>query len=263
MAPTCGRSIMMAASWILRRAYQLEQRMRFLVECSIIAIQNRSNPRLAVREETIWSLNGRLHYEIFRATVDLVEEHDNWIYFAGPIWFRNRISSLGDLYDSVFRKRLTITQATTGTAQEWFPFLYPPNLATIDFLERVSHDHSLGVLDFGCGIGGLGVYLSDLQYSVWLYDNASQMSLDVLDRFWSTFNLQTRLARDLSTVKDLPIFAVNCVGTALTQGGLDVIRSNRSIQYVFLDTQGNVPFGLPGFRLIGYYPGLIYVLRRL
>jgi len=227
------------------------------------AIQNRSNPRLTVHEETIDALNERLHYQIFKATIDLVEEHDNWIYFAGPIWFRNRISSLGDLYDKKFRKRLTITLAATNSAQEWFPFLYPPNLATIDFLERVNHDHSLGVLDFGCGIGGLGVYLSDLQYSVWLYDNASQVSTEVIDQFWSTFKLQTRLVRDLNTIRDLPIFAVNCVGTILTEEALDVIRSNRDIQYIFLDTQGNMPFGLPDFRLLSYYPGLIYVLRRL
>jgi hypothetical protein len=246
---------------ILRRLHRLvefKQRLRFLIELGILAIENRTNPRFFVREEVIWSLDEQLHYDIFRETINRLSEHDNWIYFAGPIWFRNRISHLGGLYHSVFVQRLT----ETGVVQEWFPFLYPPNLATIDFLLRVKRDPRQGVLDYGCGIGGLGVYLSHLGFPIWLYDNSSQLAYAVLQQFWSSFGLQAQLIEKWKTVKDLPIFAVNCVGNHLAHANLIDILNNQSIEYLLLDTDGHNPFDVPGFRLHGYYPGLIFVLKR-
>jgi len=142
------------------------------------------------------------------------------------------------------------------------PDLFPPNIAVLDFLSKYARNPAQEtVLDYGCGIGALLVYLRKLGFAAYGYDNWSQIAKSTAEAFLSEHGAPHWLlgADDL----DLHDFTIlSCVGihwSWLTE--TQRVLRQPSLRYVLIDKPYR-PKSIAGFHKIAEYKNLLTIYER-
>jgi len=110
--------------------------------------------------------------------------------------------------------------------------LYPPNLAVLDFmLKNLDEVKNYIMLDHGCGLGILSVYLNKIGIRCYNYDNwAHFITKENTKDFLSKFNLQDSVI-EIEEIKSLNINMFSSIGI------LSKASDFGQFKYVFSDTK--------------------------
>lgn len=72
--------------------------------------------------------------------------------------------------------------------------LFPPNIAVLDFLLKNIRDPNTVILDYGCGMGTLIVYLKKLGFNkVYGYDNNTQLDKSTAEDFLASYDINKEI----------------------------------------------------------------------
>jgi len=112
--------------------------------------------------------------------------------------------------------------------------LYPPNVVALYYIiEHLDEFKGKTWLDFGCGIGMLGVYLNYLGIEFYGYDNFSQgVPKDAAINFLRKYKLEDRLIDS----KDIYNYKWNCISSFGIWNEINFSKVE-SLQYVFDDVK--------------------------
>ena len=149
------------------------------------------------------------------------------------------------------------------TAIAILPDLFPPNIAVLDFLNGyIEKPGNETILDYGCGIGVMLVYLRKLGFVAYGYDDWSQLAKSTAEVFLSAHEeVDCLLSTDGLECHDFTI--LSCVG--IHWGCLSEIRrvlEKPSLKYILVDRHYR-PESILGFNQIAEYRGLVTVYQRV
>lgn len=122
------------------------------------------------------------------------------------------------------------------TLMEYFDYiLFDPNIAILDFVTRnIELCKSLKIVDYGCGVGLLSVFLAYIGIDCWNYDNGNQIKLKDFNR-----DVKIKLGLDINCVSDVLPKDVNmilCSGVSISSNS---ILDNHNLKYLLLDGRLN------------------------
>ena len=142
-------------------------------------------------------------------------------------------------------------------------FLYPPNVAVIDFLlKNVKKEDR--ILDYACGLGNLQIYLRKLGFhNTFGYDNFDQIDQSTIQAFVQQFGFQNVL---LSKEQALTLQenVLTCIGwwwKRIDKSFLNEKLKNPALRTILIETR-YAPRYIKGFRIMGVYKDLIIVFQR-
>ncbi len=142
-------------------------------------------------------------------------------------------------------------------------FIYPPNVAVIDFIIKQSSKEDY-ILEYGCGLGNLIIYLRQLGYKNILgYDNFSQINKETIEEFLNHFKAQSALLSREATLQLKNKIAI-CVCYFWNRLEKDIIRkeiNNSDLEYILVDYH-YAPRHIKNFRIAGIYKNLLIVFKR-
>ncbi|MCL5958225.1 MAG: class I SAM-dependent methyltransferase [Chloroflexi bacterium] len=144
-----------------------------------------------------------------------------------------------------------------------FDDLFPPNIAVIDFLLRkISNRESEVVLDYGCGIGVLIVYLSRLGFDVSGFDNWREVSKSTAEGFLSACGIAGRILDEDELCARLYTI-LTCIGLPWNWAtAVGRLLELPSLKYILVDRKYR-PNNIPHFERVAEYPALLTVFRRI
>ncbi len=143
-------------------------------------------------------------------------------------------------------------------------FLYPPNVAVIDFLLKNLQKEG-GILDYGSGLSYLLVYLRRLGFkNAFGYDDFSQISSATIGSFLKKIELsdiiiskQQALAFEASVV-----ICICYYWSKLDRDFIEKEISNPRVKYILLDHY-YAPRYIKHFKIMGIYKNLLVVFKRI
>ena len=142
------------------------------------------------------------------------------------------------------------------------PDLFPPNIAVLDFLYKyIKKPGNETILDYGCGIGVLIVYLRKLGFVAFGYDDWSQIAKSTAEAFLSTHEEEDCLL-GTEGLKCHDFTILSCVGihwSCLSEIGR--VLKKPSLKYILADRHYR-PESILGFNQIAEYRGLLTVYQR-
>ncbi|MSU54329.1 MAG: hypothetical protein EXS48_00615 [Candidatus Staskawiczbacteria bacterium] len=142
-------------------------------------------------------------------------------------------------------------------------FLYPPNVAVIDFLLKNSLK-SDNIIDYGCGLSHLLVYLRKMGFtSAFGYDNFSQITSETINNFLKEFGLSGLILPAQQTLEFKTKIAI-CIcyfWSKLDRNFIEKEINNPDLEYILLDYY-YAPRHIKNFKIIGIYKNLLIVFRR-
>lgn len=142
-------------------------------------------------------------------------------------------------------------------------FLYPPNVAVIDFLLKNVEKNDL-ILDYSCGLCNLLLYLKKLGFkNARGYDNYSQISFKTVRNFLDKFS-----AVDIILSKE-EVFSfrtkiISCISFFWDRLDKDLLlkeAQNRNLKYILIDYD-YAPRIMKDFRIKGIYNKLLIVFEK-
>ena len=142
-------------------------------------------------------------------------------------------------------------------------YLYPSNVAIIDFLLKKASTSDI-ILDYGCGLGNLMVYLKKMGFhNAYGYDNFSQIKKDTVAGFLKKFNCEGLLISKESALS-LPTTIAICSGFFWDKMGQDILekeKHNKNLRYILVDYD-YIPDNIEGFEIDQIYNNLLVVFKR-
>ncbi|MSU54330.1 MAG: hypothetical protein EXS48_00620 [Candidatus Staskawiczbacteria bacterium] len=142
-------------------------------------------------------------------------------------------------------------------------YLYPSNVAIMDFLLKKASAGDI-ILDYGCGLGNLMVYLRKMGFlNAYGYDNFSQIKKDTVVEFLKKFNCETSLI-DKEEVLSLQNTIAICSGFFWDKIGEDILekeKNNKNLRYILVDYD-YIPSKVEGFEIDQIYNNLLVVFKR-
>jgi hypothetical protein len=138
------------------------------------------------------------------------------------------------------------------------PDLFAPNICAIDFaLDHFDKDAD-SILDYGCGLGVCGNYLSELGFKAFGCDNWAQIPKRMADEFCrrrgTSFRIVEHPEIEPTVVQHVAIW---CIETA--------VWDRPSVKWILSDTHylnsfdGDCP---AGFEMFGFYGSYLTVFKR-
>ena len=112
--------------------------------------------------------------------------------------------------------------------------LYPANVAILDYvIKNIDEFKGKRWLDFGCGIGMLGAYLSYLGIDFYGYDDFSQgVPKEVALDFLKKYNLENKLVDKFESLYEMEFYSISHVGIPTN---IDFDKCIK-LEYVFEDS---------------------------
>jgi hypothetical protein len=140
--------------------------------------------------------------------------------------------------------------------------LFPPNIAALDFLTKNCCDPKKElILDYACGIGVMLVYLRNLGFVAYGFDNWSQVAQITSEEFLSANGIAGCLLSEHELASH-PFTILNCVGIPwdwLTN--LSAVLEQPSLKYLLIDRHYR-PQKISGFKRAVEYKDLLTVYSR-
>ncbi len=210
-----------------------------------------------------------LHYTASRQTIDWVLVNGAYAkYDLEPISreMRQRFLSLGlDQKENTeyFNNLLHYIGKEKFLPNNPF-YLYPSNVAIIDFLLRQNLKQET-ILDYGCGLGNLMVYLKSMGFkNTHGYDDFSQIKKETILTFLGGFNTQEALLEKKAALSLRNTIAVcSCFfWSRLGQDMLQKEKDNKRLRYILIDSD-YAPHNIDGFTIERMYNNLLVVFKRI
>ena len=156
-----------------------------------------------------------------------------------------------DVNETFFGNMATFHHQPFYIPEMSIPDLFAPNICAIDFaLDHLSHEADL-ILDWGCGLGTCGQYLTQLGFRVCGYDNWSQLPKEVAERFQARFDAPLWIVDDFRDIE--PTVMMHVSMWCLDREAWD----RPSVKWILSDTHyAENTFDAPtppGFKLYGEY----------
>jgi hypothetical protein len=142
---------------------------------------------------------------------------------------------------------------------ENFMDLYPSNVAILDYvIKNIDEFKGKTWLDFGGGIGMLGVYLNYLGIEYYIHDNYSQaVPRAIAVDFLKKYNLENRIIDNIDDVYKSNFHVVSSVGI----WNQLLFESIKSLSWIFDDTNYQAKNPINGFERM-YTDSLIIIYKR-
>jgi len=142
-------------------------------------------------------------------------------------------------------------------------YLYPPNLAVIDFLIKNIKKES-NLLDYGCGLSNLIIYLRKIGFNnSFGYDDFSQIKKETIEKFLDKFNISNILLSK-EEVLSFKSNIITCICYYWQMIDKDIINkelNNPNLEYILLDYY-YAPRHIKGFKIVGVYKNLLIIFKR-
>jgi len=142
-------------------------------------------------------------------------------------------------------------------------FLYPPNVAVIDFLFKNSKKEDIYV-DYGCGLCNLQIYLRQMGFeNAFGYDNFGQIKKETIEKFLSGYGVSNVLLTKKGALKIKNKIA-SCIGyfwNRLDKDLIDKEINNPNLEYLLLEYK-YAPRYIRGFKIAGIYDNLLIVFKK-
>lgn len=143
-------------------------------------------------------------------------------------------------------------------------FLYPPNVAVIDFLLKNSSKTDT-ILDYGSGLSHLLVYLRNMGFAnAFGYDDFSQITPETISNFLKEFGLSSIILTKQQALYFKTKIAL-CICYFWAKLDKDFINkeiNNPDLEYILLDYY-YAPRHINNFKIVGIYKNLLIVFKRV
>lgn len=161
-----------------------------------------------------------------------------------------------------FNNMLTYNHANKYLKNNPF-FLYPPNVAVLDFLFK-NFNKDVLFLDYACGLGNLQVYLKKMGFkNIFGYDNYRQIKKETIECFLNNFGLSNILIpkERALTLKNRVASCICYFWNKLEKELIEKEINSKDLEYILLDYY-YAPRRIKNFKIAGIYNNLLIVFKR-
>ncbi len=204
-------------------------------------------PKLKINEELLKKIIK--DYDLERLTLKLKDKYNNLSLKEGD-------------NAEYFNNILTYNFTDKYLPNNYF-FLYPPNVAVIDFLVKNINKESI-IIDYGFGLGNLEIYLKEIGFkNVLCYDNYSQISKETIISYLRDFKAENIiLSKDQCLkLKNKVAICICYFWSKLEREIIEKEINNQELEYILLDYH-YAPRRIKNFKIAGIYDNLLIVFKR-